>query len=461
MAFTIQQHNSGSTQERAHAVVIGGSIAGLFAARVLSDHFNLVSIVDRDRFPDQPVPRKGVPQAHHIHVVLARGQRVFEQLLPGLGGELTAAGAITLEWGYDSLIFTLGVWMPKTRTGLFTHICSRDLLEFTIRRRVSGLGNVRFLEERDVIGLQTDESRARVTGVRTRSRRRAITLPEGEDLRADLVVDASGRASRASEWLQELGYPAPVETTVNSYLGYASRVYEQPSNFSADWKFLVLRGQPPHIVRGGVLYPIEGGRWLVTLAGAGRDYPPLDDAGFLNFAQTLGEVPLLYEVIRDARPLTNPNGYQRTDNRWRHYERLTRWPENFVILGDAVCAFNPLYGQGMTVAALDALTLDECLHYSTRRNDPGGIAQRYQRAMSKNLSTPWLMATGEDFRVPQTEGAHPGRTLRAMHAYMDKLIYVCSRSPKVFQTYTEVAHLIRPLYVLFRPDIVMRVLSLY
>jgi 2-polyprenyl-6-methoxyphenol hydroxylase-like FAD-dependent oxidoreductase len=435
-------------------------MAGLFAARVLSDHFDQVTVIDRDSLPDHPALRKGVPQAQHIHVVLARGLNLLEALFPGLADELSAAGAPTLEWGYDNLFYTLGVWFLRVRTGFFTRACSRELLEFTVRRRVAALNQVRFLERREAVGLLATESKSRVVGVHTRSREPSAGVDVSDDtIWADWVVDASGRTSRTPEWLRALGFEAPVETNVNSFLGYASRLYTPAADFAADWKALILRGRPPYQFRGGAIYPIEAGRWIVTLTGAGHDYPPLDDAGYLEFAKTLGEPPLLADALQDAQPSGPAVGYRSTDNRWRHYERLRRWPENFVVVGDAACAFNPVYGQGMTIAGLDALTMGQCLRNAAGRSDGrSGLARRFQRALAQGLSGPWLLATGEDYRVPQTEGPKPSPALRAVHAYADRVAVAAARHPQVFRTYLEVTHLLKPPAALFSPSVMARAL---
>lgn len=458
-----------------HAIVIGGSIAGLLAARVLADAFDRVTILDRDHFPAHPASRGGAPQAHHTHVLLARGQQVYEQLFPGFADELAAEGAPRLEWGYDTLLYTLGVWLPRIHTGLSTSMCSRDLLEFTVRKRVAAHPNVETLEGRDVTGLLATESGSRVTGVRTRLRphaRESSTTASGEgdsgpsdtagSMGADLVVDASGRSSRTPEWLKELGFPPPSETTVNSFLGYASRLYSPPPGYHSDVKSFILRGRGKLIQRGGVLYPIEGDRWLVTLAGAARDYPPLEDAEFLKFAETLGDPPLLYQAIKDAQPISPIVGYQRTDNRWRHYEHLERFPDNFVVLGDAVCAFNPVYGQGLTVAALDALTLQRCVKEQRGRtgnlHNLEGMALPFQRELVKNLETPWLMATNEDFRYPETQGAKPGRLTHLLHRYFDRVVVSSSKNVDLFRAFVLVSNLLKPPSMLFSPGIAAQAL---
>jgi 2-polyprenyl-6-methoxyphenol hydroxylase-like FAD-dependent oxidoreductase len=277
---------------------------------------------------------------------------------------------------------------------------------------------------------------------------------------ADFIVDASGRGSRTPEWLNEMGYPAPAETVINPFLRYASRLYAPPPDFAASWKSLLMRGVGPLVHRGGIIFQIEGGRWLVTLAGANRDFPPLDHDGFLEFARSLGDPPELYEALRHAEPLTDPAGYQRTENRWRHYEAMPRWPDHFVVLGDAVCAFNPVYGQGMTAAAMQAEALDDALRQAHLRwQGVDGLAWQVQRSVGKLLHAPWLMATSEDFRGAATEGPRPSRAIKAVHAYLDKVAVCAASHPVVYRTYLEVTQLTKPPTALFHPSIAMRVLA--
>jgi 2-polyprenyl-6-methoxyphenol hydroxylase-like FAD-dependent oxidoreductase len=320
---------------------------------------------------------------------------------------------------------------------------------------------VRFLDGCTVTGLLTDPDRTTVTGVRIRRRQPDGASSEDESLMADLVVDASGRNSRTPEWLQALGYTPPEETSINAFLGYASRWYQRPPGFQADWKVLILFAQAPHIPSGGMIYPVEGERWIVTLAGTARNYPPTDEAGFLEFARHLA-IPDIYDAIKDARPLTPIYGYQRTENHLRHYERLSRWPEHFGVLGDAVCAFNPVYGQGMTVSALGALVLDRCLRRQRQHHSDGnqqGLGQQFQRQLAEVNATPWLMATGEDFRWPTTEGGRPDRMTRFMHRYLDQVVRATGTSTAVSLTFWEVTHLLKPPGALFHPRVLVRVLA--
>lgn len=271
-----------------------------------------------------------------------------------------------------------------------------------------------------------------------------------ENIDADLVVDASGRGSKLPTWLESLGYTAPAETKVNAFLGYSTRIYEPASSLPGDWKALLIRVTPPETSRGGGIYRIEGNRWLVTLSGAEGDYPPTDEAGFLEFARSLPS-PALCDAIKNARPLSPISGYRRTDNSWRHYERLNRLPENIVALGDSVCAFNPVYGQGMTVAALGALALGDCLR--AQRGDLTGLTRRFQKKLARVLAIPWALATSADFLFPATEGARPGFPSTVTKGYMHQLGVLAFESPRVFREFFLVLHLVKSPSALFHPHI--------
>ena len=431
-----------------HAVVIGGSIAGLWAARVLADHVARVTVVERDQFPDTPTVRKGVPQARHVHVLLAGGMRVLDRLLPGLDDELAMAGAPLVDWLDDCRILAAQGWLPRFPSGIASRTCSRALLEWSLRRRLLGNPRIAFLPGHDALGLLAPG--ARVAGVMVR-RRDGTTQGPAEELRADLIVDASGRDTKTPAWLRELGYGAVAETTINAFLGYATRWYRRPAGAGDDWRSLFILSRPPHLTRGGVIFPVEGDAWAVTLSGIARDYPPQDEAGFLDFARSLPD-PALYEAIKAAEPLTPVYGYRRTENRLRHYERLPRWPLGFVALGDAVCAFNPVYGQGMTASANAALTLDRCLR-AAPRDDRGAVAPRFQRALARTNAAPWTLATSEDFRWPATEGGRPDRRTRLMHGYMNRVIPLLPGNAAAARTFVAVLQLVAPPRALFRPAI--------
>jgi 2-polyprenyl-6-methoxyphenol hydroxylase-like FAD-dependent oxidoreductase len=445
-----------------HAIVIGAGMAGLWAGRILADHFDRVTIVDRDQFPDRPTHRKGVPQAFHAHTLLAGGQRALERLFPAIDAELAAAGAPRVDWTWDCRSFFRTGWVQRYRSGLETRTCSRDLLEWAIRRALMARGTIHFLEGREAVGLCFDERTDRVAGIHLREHGRTTgTNPPAEYLGADLIVDASGRDSHAPTWLAESGFGVVEETVIDPFLGYASRVYRRPAALAADWRALVISNVPPHQPRGGVVYPIEGDRWLVTLAGIGRDYPPTDEAGFLAFARSLA-TPALHAAIAGAEPLSPIRGYRRTENRRRHYERLPRWPEGFVALGDAACTYDPVYGQGMTAAARGALALDRCLHLQRRRLPSGdlrGLGRRFQRSLARRNATPWLLATAEDRRWPTTEGGRPGLPTRLAQRYVDLVLAAIVGDAVVGQAFFAVLHLIEPPTTLLRPRVITRVLQ--
>lgn len=441
---------------RSQALVIGGSITGLLVARILSDFFDHVSIVERDRFPAEPTARKGVPQAHHVHVLLVRGQQILEQLFPGLDEELANAGAPEVDWGMESINIPSSGKLPPFQSQLVTRTSSRELLEWVLRQRLASLENVVFLEQCEVTGLLADPTHQIVKGVQYRNR---ATRQADQRIETDLVVDASGRDSDTPSWLEALGYRPPKKTVINSFLGYATRWYEVPNHtHHPDWKATVMAPRFPDNPRGGVLYPVEGNRWVVTLAGIGGNYPPNDEAEFMEFAQKLVS-PLIFEAIREANPVSPIYSYRRTENVWHHYEQLTRWPEGFLVMGDAVCAFNPVYGQGMTVSAMGALALKAHLQTSPSEQFPSGWAMSFQKVLAKINHTAWLLATGEDFRWPTTKGGEPDIRTRIMHRYVNRVAQVYCRDPEVARIFFEIVHMIRPPTELLGPRVLGPVMA--
>jgi 2-polyprenyl-6-methoxyphenol hydroxylase-like FAD-dependent oxidoreductase len=275
-------------------------------------------------------------------------------------------------------------------------------------------------------------------------------------LYADFVVDATGRASRAPQWLTQLGYPATKETTVNAFLGYASRLYKTPEGFSADWKCAFVQAAPPERKRGGILFAVEGSRWLLTLVGGGHDYPPKDEALFLEFARSLVS-PVIYDAIKNATPLSDIKVHRGTENRLRHFDKLDRQPRNFVALGDAVCAFNPVYGQGMTVAAMGAMTLDSCLRKWSP--DEQQFSRRFQKRLAKVVSAPWMLATSQDYRYRETEGGSASRITKFMHRYMDQVLRVSTFDPVVRHILLKAFGMLVPPSALFQPQVSLRLIQ--
>ena len=398
-----------ATRPNEHAVVIGGSVAGLIAARALADHYRRVTVLERDRLPELAEARKGTPQARHIHVLLTAGRQALEELFPGLMGELIAAGAADYDAVNDVEWISPAGRALRFPSEIRLLGATRDLIEWGVRKRVLSDPRIAVRQEVDVTGLRFDPAGRRVTGVTLHDR---AAGRESEQLDADLVVDAAGRGSRPPQWLETNGYPRPRETVVNGFLGYASRFVRPPANWKGDWKTFYIQCAPPERKRGGVISTVEDGRWIVTLAGGGKDYPPTDEQGFREFARSLID-PRFAEAYEAAEPLSPIVGTKTTENRVRHYEELARRPEGLLVTGDAACAFNPVYGQGMSTAAVGGRILGECL--SDQSGDLAELATTFQAKLAKANTRAWLLATGEDYRYREAEGPRPGRTTRLAH----------------------------------------------
>lgn len=426
------------------AVVIGGSLAGLLAARALSDHVERVTILERGDVPSGSEVTAGVPQARHLHILLLKGKDILERLFPGLEAELVAAGAVRADAGGEFVTVTRFGRIVPVRMGVDLVLCSRNLVETHVRRRLLQRNSVEIRPQSAAAGLTSPDGGRTVTGVMLRS-------GGAEPIAADLVVDASGRSSEAAAWLEAFGHGRVETTVVNSHLGYATRWYRMPADDAATLKGILVGVHPPLNPRGGAVFPAEGGRLIVTLAGIAGAYPPTDEAGFLQFAEQLMD-PAIAEIIRRAEPLTPIYGYRRTENQWRHFEKLRSWPAGFAVLGDAACGFNPVYGQGMTAAALGADLLGR--EAAAGRFD-AAFGLRFQRRLAQALHTPWLMATGEDFRWESTEGPRPGRASRFVQRYLDKVIRLACRDPEAGRAFIKVVNLLEPPASLFRPSIAL------
>jgi 2-polyprenyl-6-methoxyphenol hydroxylase-like FAD-dependent oxidoreductase len=432
---------------RRHAVVVGGSIAGLLAARVLADHFQQVTILEQDRLQPGPTVRKGAPQAQHLHALLARGRAIVERLFPGVFAEIQADGGLTAEMGPDVLYYHFGTFRPRVPTGLVGQLQSRPLLEWGLRRRLSAVPNVRTVHECTVTALSASDDRRRITGVRLRRE-------GGEEAHeaADLVVDASGRGSRTPRWLEALGFPPVEETEVRVDVGYSTRLFRLAPR-PRDWKVLLVFPRPPAERRLGVLTAIEGGQWICMLAGWLHDYPPGDEAGFLDYARSLPS-PALHEAIRDAEPLGPVAVHRFPSNLRRHYERMPRFPEGLAVVGDAQCSFNPIYAQGMTTAALQVEALEQAL----RQPPDAELSRRIGRLTAAAIDGSWDMATAEDYRFPEVAGRRPpGFALRAWYAAT--LGELAGEDPDLFTRLAQVMQQASSPAILFAPSVVARVLA--
>lgn len=430
-----------------HAVVLGASMAGLLAARVLSDAYDRVTVLDRDTLPANGEHRKGVPQDRHVHAILPKGEEVLNELFPGLTRQLTAAGAPVCQLFGEARFSPAGHLLARTTTGLSLLHASRPFLEGHVRARVRALPEVEVVEGCDVGGLATTGQSGRISGVRIL--RRAQGSAE-EVLGADLVVDATGRAGRAAGWLEALGYPRPEEESLHIGVGYASALVGlAPSALGADRALLI--GPKPGRVRGMALSALEGERWMLTLFGYGDERPPADPEGFWAFAAGVAP-PDVGDVLQRAETLEGIATFRFESNLRRRYERIHRFPERFVVIGDALASFNPLYGQGMTVAALEATALSRCLAIGE-----DNLAQRFFRDAAKVVEPAWKMATGGDLSLPEVAGRRRP-DVRLVNAYIRRLLAVAEHDGAVATAFMRVNGMLDPLPRLLRPAVALRVL---
>ncbi|MFI1719733.1 NAD(P)/FAD-dependent oxidoreductase [Streptomyces sp. NPDC020489] len=455
------------------AVVLGGSHTGMLAARALAGLAERVVVVERDVLPAGPDPRKGLPQARHVHLLWSGGVLAMEELLPGITGALRAAGARRAPITTDMVALSARGWFRRWPESHHMVLAGRDLLDATVRERVLADERVEVLDGTEVLGLLGD-ARA-VTGVRLRGR-------DGREstLRAGLVVDTTGRGSAAPRWLAGLGLPAPVRREVDSGLAYASRLLLAPEAARGGFPVVNVQVDPraggPG--RAGVLLPIENGRWLVTLSGTRGGEPPasagtpgprdssnpagspdlsgsfgsLDDE-FVRFAREKLRHPIIGELIARAEPLSDVAFTRTTVNRRHFYERMPAWPENFTVLGDALAAYNPVYGHGLAVGAQSALILREV----TRRHGWGapGLSRRVQKAVARPVGAAWDLAIGQDVFYPGATQNGPTLRDRLVAGYVDRLMYTATGNGRIARRVTDVTSLERRAEVLLSPSVLL------
>jgi 2-polyprenyl-6-methoxyphenol hydroxylase-like FAD-dependent oxidoreductase len=385
------------------AIVIGGSIAGLMAARVLSHHFEKVLIVERDPIGNGATSHKSVPQGYHAHGLMLGGLRVASRLYPGFEDKLQMLGAIKVRAGEEFVILTpagrsysFGGAVKEPRyLGLDFYQQSRGLLEDCFRRCTLETPNIEFRAECAVGGLDCREGMVRG----------AFCADDAISLQADLVVDAGGRGSHAPRWLRDLGFTAPHETSIGVDFAYSTAKFQIPGYSARERGFYAI-GPGPAYPRAAFLGENDGG-WILSVGGRFGDYPPVDDDGFRSFLKGL-HAPQIYEMISDAERISEIRHYRFPTSLLRHYELLSEFPERFITIGDSIASFNPLYAQGMTSAALQAEVLADLLGEGpTRTSSLTGLPRAFFARAAKVVTTPWMMAAHSDFAYPQTKGEKP------------------------------------------------------
>ena len=428
-----------------HAIVTGASISGLVAARVLSERFERVTVYDRDGLPAGTQNRNGVPQGRHAHGLLASGFAGLKELFPTLERTLLERGAMPADVIGDLRWFQHGCYKAKFPSEFKGIILSRPLLEGTVREQVRQLPNVTIVEQTHISGLVADDGGRRVTGIRIRRNDESFVAT------ADFVVDASGRSSRAGEWLGDLGYPTPSIDCMEVDVAYTTRTFRRrPSDLDGDLA-AIISPTPPQ-ARIGVIVAMEVDRWIVSLGGWVGDHAPTEPNAYLAFARSLAR-PDIYNVIRDAEPLTDAVTYAFPSNLRRRYERLRRFPGGYLVIGDAMCSVNPIYGQGMSVATLEGLALRDCLDTARSLDD---VWRPFFTAAARIIDTPWAIAAGSDFAFPGVKGRKPVGT-DFINWYMGHIHRAASTDRELCRAFFDVANLLEPASTLFRPGVVARV----
>jgi 2-polyprenyl-6-methoxyphenol hydroxylase-like FAD-dependent oxidoreductase len=418
-------------------------MAGLCAARVAAERFDRVVVVDRDRLDGGVEPRPHVPQGRQPHLLLVAGARLLEGWFPGILAELVAGGAVDLDLCADFHWHQCGGTLRRPVSDLRAPAVSRPFLEHTVRRRVEALPGVVVAAEATVVGLTTDSGRRRVTGIR---------LESGDTVAAELVVDATGRSAHTLTWLQDLGFPPPPTSVVRVDTRYVCRTYRR-SPGPAHWKAAAVIGAPS-TRRLAVALPIEQDRWIVNVAGLGGESPPVDEEDRVAYARCLPS-PVIADLMASCEPLDEPAVYRFPTNQRRHVERMRRIPVGWVLLGDALCSFDPIYGQGMTVAAKQAEALGRCLDRSGTVDRT--VTRRYAAAAGRAVGVAWSIAVGGDFAYPDTRGKKPFGT-DLLNRYVDRVTVAAQHDDAVAVRLNAVLAMVRRPEALFSPTCVLRVL---
>jgi flavin-dependent dehydrogenase len=430
------------------AIVIGAGIAGLIAARVLSEYAETVTLIERDNIDDDFMVRKGVPQSMQPHVLLAKGYNLLQDFFPDMISRMLANGATSIDWGKEFKVYLKNGWGANTvyPTEMISLVASRSLLERSIRNEICKIDNIYFLSSRQVKKLIYDPSKLRVSGVKVNVKGDSLE----QKILADLVVDCSGRNSQAQYWLKAIGYDAPPIMEIDPDLGYSTVYYAAPSNFTTSWRIMKVSHKPPERKRLGFLSRIEGDRIIATLGGYCQDYPPTNHKEFIEYARSLPCAEFA-DVIANLEPISRVYPYRATGNKRRHFEKI-EMPEGFITFGEAVCSLCPAYGQGMTVAILSAKIFQDWLE-----NEKKSSAD-FQRRLAKFLDLPWNMVTNADAPfLPNIEEKNNFFS-RLMQKYGQIIFDKMSEDAVIYKTSLEVSQFLKSPIKLFHPAFVLRLL---
>lgn len=428
------------------ALVLGGSFSGLVTAKALIPFFDEVVIIEKDSLAEQDEPqyRSHIPQSYHQHLMLSKGREVVEKLFPGFDQALANFGAPLIDYGLESQLYLPHGRVPSFTSHIKVRSARRPLIDWILLEQLRNFSKVQIFDQSKVASLIWDESRKKVMGI-TFERK---GLPQ--KLMGELVIDGLGRASPLQKWVEENGYPTPPKTEVIPYMGYASRLFQKIKDPSINWKLIEVASDPPHNPRSAGLWEVEKDQWLLTLIGIGRCYPPRDEEGFMQYARSLPH-PVIYEIIKEAKPISEIRTYQGSKNCWHHFEMAQSLPKGIISLGDSLCSFNPIYGQGMTIAALEAYTLYQ-LFLEERFSE-----RLFYQKVSPFIKDAWTLAVSEDYRWPSTTGDPLSWYHKVSLWYFDQLMSKATSYPVVAETFLQVMNLERSSWHFIHP----RLLSVF
>lgn len=420
-------------------------MAGMLAAAALAPHVDRITVVERDRLPDTAVPRKGVPQGNQAHILLDRGRQAISTLLPNLFDQLEHHGAQRVDMGHEFWWYHGDHWKVRCDIPYTLWSQTRPFLEHYVREQLLRLPNVEFRMPAEVREAQLEEDR--VVSVTLHDRTDDTT----ETIGCDLLVDAAGRGSHATEWLAAWGYGEPTTMSTRLDLGYATRLYRRPPGASKEWLCRIIYGKRPTHHRHGSVFTVENDAWLFTFMGYGGEHPPGDPEGLEQFARGLTR-PELYELMRTAKPLSEIRQYKFPRQRWNRFDRMARLPGGYTVVGDALCSFDPVFGQGITVAAIEAEQLGE--HVKARGAFDSHV---FARSCARLIKEPWMLASIEAFRYPGAEGDRPPG-LPMLHRILDRVFQRCGTDPVVYRAFLEVMQMQRGPASMMKPQVLYRLL---
>lgn len=425
-----------------HAVIIGAGIGGLSAAAALAHYFDIVTVMERDDLSHSPRSRFGAPQSLHLHGMLAGGMKALEALLPGFHEALGKAGAVPIVVNRDFREeMSKTVIVPRRDLGMVVYAASRILIEGVLRSFVKRLPNVDLRPCCCVTAILTTPDGGHVTGVRFQTRAASETLD------ADFVVDASGRGALTLDLIRLLGRTLPPEEIVGVNIRYASATFRLSEEATPDWLVGITHSSPPDIIRGGFMMSIERGLWMMIISGRHGDWPPGEPSALLQFMRQM-RTTTLADIFEKAELVGSIRRFAVPATIWRHYESAPDLPEGLVPIADAICQFNPLYGQGMSVAAIEGAILGEVCRSCRMSGAPiKEIALRFLAEVEPVVRDTWTMTTSFDFALPQTTGERP-TDLQATLAYMTRLGSLAGQDKEIHKLLLEVRHLLKPAKLL-------------